>query len=388
MSTSDTFLEEVREAWSASDGDEIDERRAAVGRFLSLARRATFSDALFAAVARAALDAEWPQREAAARLLAAIADPRAVAALIKTVRSRPDTSPARYLGLAAPLPAEAAALLDEKPSEYVIRALMRAPSDAGRKWLAAALAEDSVLVGRGIEACGRWWDLKSLREVATAPRRWLDMPAWVDPDSRRIAAAHQIALRGDLWGIERLMGWARGEDDGDRGAALVALAELAWPAAVPLVAEALATWSDPHQLSMVTEAAGVLAAGALVEPLAALAARSIGPSPDGIDVAEGAAEFAELIAGVPPSSLQPAMRYRGGEPLTLAVLADQLTSRHSGPCRRAAHQLRAITGEDHGYDPELDLIANLDAIDAWQARARDPAPLSPGGWAWQGAPWP
>ncbi|MCW5808126.1 MAG: hypothetical protein KIT31_37590, partial [Deltaproteobacteria bacterium] len=60
----------------------------------------------------------------------------------------------------------------------------------------------------------------------------------------------------------------------------------------------------------------------------------------------------------------------------------------AGPRTHAAWQLRAITGEDHGYLLGEDLVGNLDAIDAWRARAKNPAPIGDGGWAFLGAPLP
>jgi len=83
-------------------------------------------------------------------------------------------------------------------------------------------------------------------------------------------------------------------------------------------------------------------------------------------------------------------RYHAGEPLTLAHLVEDLTSIHHGLVSDAAYALQSITGEDFGFDldPDDDLIANLDAINAWRARAKQPSPVRPGEWAFHGKPLP
>ncbi len=83
-------------------------------------------------------------------------------------------------------------------------------------------------------------------------------------------------------------------------------------------------------------------------------------------------------------SMDSMKRYYRGELLTLTHLASDLLSPHAGPSYRAAYNLRAITGEDYGFDPDDDLITNLPAIEAWQKRANRPEPLEPGGWAFWG----
>ncbi len=84
------------------------------------------------------------------------------------------------------------------------------------------------------------------------------------------------------------------------------------------------------------------------------------------------------------TTTNPLRCYWRGELLTLTHLAGDLLSPHSGRMHRAAHNLRAITGEDYGFDLDDDLIANLGAIEAWQHRASRGEPLSPGGWAFWG----
>ena len=109
----------------------------------------------------------------------------------------------------------------------------------------------------------------------------------------------------------------------------------------------------------------------------------------------GEGEFSEAyrrkaiaIAQNAMKAMNPVSRYRRGALLTLEHLATDLLSPHSGPMYRAAYHLRAITGEDYGFDVDDDLIANLPAIEAWQKRANRPEPLVPGGWAYFGTPLP
>ncbi len=97
-------------------------------------------------------------------------------------------------------------------------------------------------------------------------------------------------------------------------------------------------------------------------------------------------EFREYIAFQSvdiAKSLDFGRRYRGGEPLTMATLVDDL---YKGNAIASAYNLRAITGEDYGYEVEWDLLDNVDAIVSWERRAVDPYPLTPGGWAYMGKP--
>lgn len=77
-------------------------------------------------------------------------------------------------------------------------------------------------------------------------------------------------------------------------------------------------------------------------------------------------------------------RYRLGQPITLAVFADELLSPHVHISNAAAYNLRAITGEDYGYKTDDDLLNNLESVIAWKKRAANPQPLVPGGWAYMG----
>jgi hypothetical protein len=86
--------------------------------------------------------------------------------------------------------------------------------------------------------------------------------------------------------------------------------------------------------------------------------------------------------GAPPNRLQHEAR-----PVTLDILIDALGDwGNPAYAETAANQLRAMTGEHHGFDSDYDLIANLAAVEAWRARAQTPLPVEPGGWMHQGRP--
>jgi hypothetical protein len=158
---------------------------------------------------------------------------------------------------------------------------------------------------------------------------------------------------------------------------------------------------------MTLDAASALRAAALVPSLLDLAARPRISR----DVAEQALLIVEEITGREPSAsqpaesaaarqkmllmqrtalldLDPALRYLRGTAVGLDGLTGCLTAGHAGPVRSGAYNLRAITGEDGGFDPDDDLIANLDGLAFWRERAGRPGPMEPGAWAFAGAPLP
>jgi hypothetical protein len=85
-------------------------------------------------------------------------------------------------------------------------------------------------------------------------------------------------------------------------------------------------------------------------------------------------------------TLEPSRRYQEGQPLEYRHLVDELLSRHTGVAAAAAFNLRAMTGEDHGYEPYEDLVANVKAVQAWRARLTHLPALEPGDWLFAGAP--
>jgi hypothetical protein len=420
----DERLGEVGAAYEASAlGWELsfDERRKAAGEFRALVRRLAMSSRAVEQAARVAVEAddgaaaaavaEVPaaiRRRAAVRLLLEMPDPAALTSVLNLYqRTGATLDPYLLVHVGAsgqPVPPEVWGFLAASPEPErgaMMHALLRSPSpeasDLLKRWI-AQLDRGAV---QALRAASRWCDLDDLRCIADGPQRVAaGLPRWLTSDLR-VEAAFQLALRereadgGE--GIRRLDRWADGLDAGDMPGALARLALLAWPSAVPKVAAALRS-QDAHAVAIATEAASVLAAGELVEPLLDLAARVDAPiAPDGLPAGESALAVAAEITGVGgvPSveacrrasrSLDPAARYRLGEPLTLGHLTADLTSRHDGERLRGAFNLRAITGEDHGYDPRLDFIANVEPIAAWRQRAESPSPIAAGGWLWRGRP--
>jgi hypothetical protein len=356
----------------------------------------------FVAVGAGRLLGVLPFREATEALLAA--SPRG---RIGTVR---------YLGRAVPLREEDwGALPNLHPGERpdMVFALLRSPSVNGRRRFAELLAGgDNVLGEFAISAIAHWHEPRLLRMVMETWKPTgteaspLDVPE-LHPLDLRLAAAFRLALDGDRSAVDFLMEAATPRrptaDDRHRAVnAAIYLGELAWPGAVAAVAELL-EMRNKYFLEMTLDAAAALRAAALVPSLLDLATRARISR----DVADQALTIVGEITGREPSASQPAgaaaarqktlltqrtalldldptLRYLHGTAVGLDGLTGCLTSPHAGPLRSGAYNLRAITGEDGGFDPEDDLIENLDALAFWRERAGRPGPMQPGGWAFAG----
>ena len=356
----------------------------------------------------------------AARLLTALPFREATEALLAPGARGARIGTVRFLGRAAPLREEDwDALPNLHPGERpdMVFALLRSPSVSGRRRFAELLAGgDNVLAEYAIAAVARWHEPRLLRMVIEtwkpgptdiAP---LDVPE-LHPADLRVEAAFRLALDGDRSAVDFLMEAATPRrptaDDRHRAVdAVIRLGELAWPGAVAAVAELLQT-RNKYFLEMTLGAASALRAAALVPSLLDLAARPRISR----DVAEQALLIVEEITGREPSAsqpaesaaarqkmllmqrtalldLDPALRYLRGTAVGLDGLTGCLTAGHAGPVRSGAYNLRAITGEDGGFDPDDDLIANLDGLAFWRERAGRPGPMEPGAWAFAGAPLP
>jgi len=299
----------------------------------------------------------------------------------------------------------------------MVFALLRSPSVNGRRRFAELMAGgDDVLAEYAIAAIARWHEPRLLRMVMDAWKPTstdvtpLDVPD-LHPGDPRLEAAFRLALDGDRSGVDFLMETATPTrptaDDRHRAVdAVIHLGALAWPGAIAPVAELLQT-RNKYFLEMTLSAASALRAAALVPSLLDLAVRPRIAR----EVAEQAFLIVEEITGRAPSGsqptetaaarqkmmltqrtalldLDPALRYLRGIAVGLDALTRCLTSPHAGPVASGAYNLRAITGEDGGFDPDDDLIANLDGLAFWRERARRPGPMEPGAWAFAGAPLP
>lgn len=364
--------------------------------------------------------------DAAARALAGMTDPDAAARLAAAFlrHGRPGTGDrpqlsARHLarlGKAAPLPPGVLPPLDRvRPFERaaLVRALFRRPSAEARRLIDPIFGGlESTLAEAALDGMAAWDDLSVLRDVMSrppmaAPR---SLPRAFHPVDVRPHAALHLALAGAPDGLEALRGWAA-----DRGAphaaqAALRLAWLAHPDGVAATARLLRARGEALDLAL--DAASIYRTPLLAEALLSLAQRATRSSAwtrvsPGADALRALSEMAEappplgaplprpeepatsrLRARLRAEALDPALRFSSGAPLTLSVLAEELASVHAAVRTAAAHNLRAITGEDHGFDVEDDLAGNLAAIEAWRTRARDLAPIGRGGWAYAGAPLP
>lgn len=375
----------------------LPERRAAAVRFRAIAACSSSGAEAIEAASAMARSGEGVDRLVAARLLAAIPTVEASAALLEAFSDprayAPPPDALAYLGLDAPLPDAAWSYLAIAPADQrgsLITALLRQPSEAGTRLLEQLVADGDPLAGQAIAAAG--WCERVLRRVAHGPRHAEpSMPPWLTVDLR-VEAAFRLGLDGDSDAVTRLERWAAGFDDGDAGNALVRLAWLAWPPAVGL-ARAVLEGAEPALQGLALDASRALRAGALVAPLLELSVSPAAPSaPDGLPLARDAAAIAVAIAGdaverAPGvAALDPTARYRRGRPLELTDLVAELASPHTAITRAAGYSLRSISGENHGFEPDLDLIATLPAIEEWERSAATATFLEPGGWAWQGQP--
>lgn len=351
----------------------------------------------------------------AARLLTALPFREATEALL-AAEPRGRIGTVRYLGRAVPLREEDwGAFPNLHPGECpeLVFALLRSPSVNGRRRFAELLAGgDNVLCEFAISAVAHWHEPRLLRMVMDTWKQTgtqgtpLDVPE-LHPRDLRLDAAFRLALDGDRSAVDFLMEAATPRrptsDDRHRAVdAVIHLGSLAWPGAVAPVAELLQT-RNKYFLEMTLDAAGALSAAALVPSLLDLAARARISR----DVAEQALAIVGQITGRGPSAsqpaeaaaarqkvlltqrtalldLDPALRYLRGTAVGLGGLAGSLTSPHAGPLKSGAYNLRAITGEDGGFDPDDDLIENLPGLAFWRERARRPGPMQPGGWAFAG----
>jgi hypothetical protein len=190
---------------------------------------------------------------------------------------------------------------------------------------------------------------------------WLAHPSGVAPVTAMLRARTNIAIQAAM------------DAAGDyRAAAFV-------PALLDLIKRKLKT---KHTIP--DDAINILASEIGYVALPDAIASLIGVS--GHHVGEGGRRQALELLREATLQLDPSLRYWRGEPLTLAHLTDALLSRHAGTRAACAYQLRALTGEDHGYDVDDDIIANVPAIDAWRARLAQPEPVAPGHWAFLGKP--
>ncbi len=354
-------------------------REAAAREFRELAALVPSSPAHTTAVVQALDDPAL--RRTAARLAAMTQDPDLCRLLMPAVPVVPlDTATLRLLAETLP-PSETLALAAEAPATPA-RALRGGAaahaneSPLSQEALASLLRGDRSAWATGMSVLLRLEDEEGIRIQWSAEAPEDDPPPEFGPDRQTICALY-LALLGDEAGVHWLV--QRSRDPGPSGSlAVVQLARLGRPEAVPLVVERVHRQLDDYQAGFLLDACAALASAALL-PLLAL--------PPFDSVREDADVVARDIGGE-SQHLDPRHRYRAGRPLKLAHLVDDLLSPHEGPRTAGALSLRASTGKHHGFDLDLDLPANLDALDAWRQELPALAVPQPGAWAWRGEPLP
>jgi hypothetical protein len=360
----------------------------------------------------------------ASRLLLMTADPLAQEKLVEAfLGPKPLLVPSSHyalLGLAAPLPSRAWSLLDrphilQRPA--ILRALLREPTARAKTLLESTLAKGSAgETCAAVRAAALWGEEDLLRS-------WVHSPG--GPRLYRFEAAVQLALSQ---GSSEAVAWLE-EIAGRTGdwavEACRRLCQLALPRAVDLIARQIRSAGD-DDVSLLLEPVrllGAMAIGPVVlerleseihrpqqKPGASLIDRLITglgdltgvPLPDrlsdsvGVDEALASGRRAVSFYRERLQRFDLRLRYWGApanrlqheaRPITLDVLIDALGDAGNPALAEAAtNQMRAMTGEQHGFDCDYDLIANLPAIEAWRARARTPLPVEQGGWMYQGRP--
>jgi hypothetical protein len=254
--------------------------------------------------------------------------------------------------------------------------MLRRPTPEARRFVQDVLASDDIeLAPVAIDAAASWGDAALLAEIlqrAPAERPPVPFPI-ADP---RLDAAFRLDLLGDGRGLTFLAGLARGDDREAAAPAVVRLAWLALPDVVDPALDLLRSSSE-ESIGQALDAASSLRAAALGPALADLSGnRGLADS----DLPEDARRVLDAITGRRRvEDLEPGRRYAHGEPLTLLHLTSELLSPHQPVAHAAASNLRAITGQDHGFDSGADLIANIDAISSWR-KTIGTIRFEPGGW--------
>jgi len=304
--------------------------------------------------------------------------------------------------------------------------LLQPTAEAQRLFADLVNGSDYGLLTQALASVARWNMPSPLREVMQS--YIVDAAILADWDGLdvRVEAAFYLGLQGDQAGIDYLRYAAYSPERRVAVRACHALAQLALPDAVeptmellrcddgdvvrwalniaadlglPLFVPALCDIAQNKLTSPVYDSETPLydeAIRALRDivggPLLTLDEDNAEPESGGF---YGEGEFSEAfrsqaiaLAQSAITTMNPVLRYSRGDLLTLGHLASDLLNRHSGPFLRAAHNLRAMCGEDYGLDVEDDLIANFPAIVAWMRRVQDNDLLSPSGWAFAGKPLP
>lgn len=269
-----------------------------------------------------------------------------------------------------------------------LRALLRRSSADARERLANELhGEDEWLAPMLVRTAADWLEDDWLAAHSAAELS----------DAARLACLTELAARGRTEAVETLRTLATARDGQAAAGPCLALADLGHRAGLEPV-EALFDDTDAEAADLARTAAQYLRAAALGPKLLQLLRRpelardaastlfelTGAPFDEDFDVDDRLTKDAVHSAAETQThalaALDPDRRYRHGKLLTPSMLADLLLSPHFGTTRASWYGLRAATGEQHGFVPDDDLIANADSVRAWQERTASLDLLVPGGW--------
>lgn len=259
-------------------------------------------------------------------------------------------------------------------------ALLRKPTERGRVFIEQAFAGGDPWILEGVvKGIAKWKEPELLRRIIAGKYAASASP----PTKIELDAAFYLGLASDPIGISFLEKTATETDSELAVEAVMRLAWLARPGAVSLTAGLLKS-DNPDIVALALSAAGTLSTARLGAELISVAGRSPEFRWEGRPLADDAIHLLGQLTGLalPPAdteyvfgAVEPELtestrskavmfyeallpnlisgrRYCKGELLTLAHLAADLLSPHSGPMSNAAFNLRAITGEDYGFDTD------------------------------------
>lgn len=368
------------------------------------------------------------RRNTAARILVELCGPEipscVTAIFDPNVVPRPDANILRLLGAPSSLPKEAWEFfgrLNTHEQVALVEALLRIPTDEGIIFVERSTTDEAVPIPvkqATIKSIAKWKRPDLLWGIVNNPSHVIhDLPPWLNVDIR-LDAAFYLGLNGDRQAVGFLDTITVSAENLQAAHAAVRLAWLAWPGALGPTARLLHT-ENADAIELALGAASYLASAALGDALLELASQppDIRSRFSGIALPDEAITVLSNLTGdfsfsdgqgnhcedvVPDTltdaarsraisscrdilqNLNPSQRYSRGEPLTLQHLTNNLSNPHDGPRRCAAYNLRSITGEDCGFDHDLDLVANLPAIIAWEKYIAESDVMKPGGWVFFG----
>lgn len=265
-----------------------------------------------------------------------------------------------------------------------------------------------------IKVAARKADTELLKRLITIPVKY-QRQIEIHRRDPQLTAAFYLCLQGYIEALKLLQETAANSTSSIRAYACYCLSLLAMPSAIPHIEKLLYECSE-ETISTVLDASAILGVPRLISAMVEVSQKKVVASLSGHPVSSDAIQKMWMIVGYPKnfqeeyeisdfeeytirfkalavthvlqatSLLDPYQRYDNSVSITLKRLAYDLASPHTLIKRRAAYNLQSICGEDYGFDPDDDIIANYEAILRWQERAKNPYPLSPGGWAYQGKP--